>query len=493
MWRQDEFQLSKSELTLDEELAIKKLEESLTYDAEKQRYTAKLLFRQEKPKVVNNYYQALKRLHSTLKSLSNKPEQLATYKSHVEEFINKGYLEPVEDSNPSNPNKEVVYLGHRMVRKANKDRLIIDPSMPMKNNLTLNEQILIGPPLQEKIHNILLNFRIKPVAVTGDVQSMYLMINLHPDHRDYTRFLWQDPGSNVTKIYRFTSLSFGFSDAPYTAQAILKKHARQCKDKTTDPIERKACDILLSLTYVDDISFPADNPQQAFELYTAIQNVLASAGFTGRKWISNSPEFMARIPEKLKGHTDKNIQLNTPRFPQPHTKLNHDEDAPAPDTATLGTKWNPRTDTLSYHGLTTLHEQIKPTMTSIASLVGKVGFDSLGLISALVIPAKSILKEAHDLKLTFKGKNSTLPTSLFNKFKKWAQQLQQLDSLTFKRHVPVNDSTTYHCFCDASSEVGFGAAIYARTLTPTTKGANKWESNLLIARARIKPRFPDYQ
>ena len=211
-----------------------------------------------------------------------------------------------------------------MVHKAGKDRLVIDPSMPMRNNLTLNEQILIGPPLQEKIHNILLNFRIKPIAVTGDVQSMYLMINLHRDHRDYTRFLWQDPGSNVTKIYRFTSLSFGFSDAPYTAQTILKTHARKCKDKTTDPIERKACDILLSLTYVDDISFPADNPQQAFELYTAIQNVLASAGFTGRKWISNSPEFMARIPEKLKGHTDKNIQLNTPRFPQPHTKQNHD-------------------------------------------------------------------------------------------------------------------------------------------------------------------------
>ena len=490
MWQQDEFQLSRSELTVDEELAIKKLEESLTYDAEKQRYTAKLLFRQEKPKVVNNYYQALQRLHSTLKNLSKKPEQLATYKRHVEEFIDKGYLEPVEDSDPSNPTKEVVYLGHRMVRKANKDRLVIDPSMPMRNNLTLNEQILIGPPLQEKIHNILLNFRIKPIAVTGDVQSMYLMINLHPDHRDYTRFLWRDPGSNVTKIYRFTSLSFGFSDAPYTAQTILKKHARQCKDKTTDPIQRKACDILLSLTYVDDISFPADNPQQAFELYTAIQKVLASAGFTGRKWISNSPEFMARIPETLRGHIDKNIQLNTPRFPQPHTRQKDDGSVPPPNTATLGTKWNPRTDTLSYHGLTNLHEQVKPTMTSIASLVGKVGFDSLGLISALVIPAKSILKEAHDLKLTFKGKNSNLPTYLFNKFEKWAQQLQQLDSLAFKRHVPVDDSTTFHCFCDASSEVGFGAAIYARTLTPTTKGTNKWESNLLIARARIKPSGP---
>ena len=144
MWRQDEFQLSKSELTVDEELAIKKLEESLTYDADKQKYTAKLLFKQEKPKVVNNYYQALKRLHSTLKNLSNRPEKLATYKSHVDEFINKGYLEPVEDSDPSNPTKEVVYLGHRMVHKAGKDRLVIDPSMPMRNNLTLNEQILIG-------------------------------------------------------------------------------------------------------------------------------------------------------------------------------------------------------------------------------------------------------------------------------------------------------------------------------------------------------------
>lgn len=55
---------------------------------------------------------------------------------------------------------------------------------------------------------------------------MYLNVKVKESSRDYLRVLWKEPGEKgPPRVYRFTTLIFGQSDAPFQAQYILQKHA----------------------------------------------------------------------------------------------------------------------------------------------------------------------------------------------------------------------------------------------------------------------------
>ena len=477
--------LDESTLTVDEELAIKKLEDALTYDPVKQIYTTKLLFSHAVPKISNNYFSALTRLNSTLRSLKRNTKKLKTYQSMFHDFINDGYLEPVNDDFPSDPNKKCVYLGHHMVRKAQKDRIVIDPSMPLPNGWTLNDNLLPGPKLQQPLMQILLKFRVGRYAVTSDIKSMYLQIQLHPSHRDFARILWREPDEKEIRIYRWNAIAFGFRDAPFIAQTILRKHASKYKTSTANETTIKACDILLSQTYIDDISYSTNSIKEGVDLYTTIQSILKTANFQARKWTSNSPEILKRIPTDLKSTTIPDFPWETMLSPsqlETNSCPDTDLDIISAPTSTLGTKWEPQTDSLNYKNLLriTLKDNAPLTKKTVASIAGACNFDSLGLCSPFTIPIKECLKQTHVDKLDWKDQ---LPQELTDKVKKFVNSLETLQGLSFPRHTPIDESTTFHTFADASQLVGLGAAIYARTKVHGSE--NTWESHLLMASSAV--------
>ena len=82
---------SENEMSVDELLAIERLEENLVYHPKKKRFITKLLFK-EKPKIQNNFKQAKQRLDSMLRKLSKNSEHEKLYLKSINEMIELGYL-----------------------------------------------------------------------------------------------------------------------------------------------------------------------------------------------------------------------------------------------------------------------------------------------------------------------------------------------------------------------------------------------------------------
>ena len=91
--------------------------------------------------------------------------------------IAEGIVEPVND--PAEGME--FYLPHRPViredAESTKIRIVMDGSARDRNDApSLNECLETGPALQKKIWDILIRNRLKPVALTGDIQKAFLQI-----------------------------------------------------------------------------------------------------------------------------------------------------------------------------------------------------------------------------------------------------------------------------------------------------------------------------
>ena len=67
------------------------------------------------------------------------------------------------------------------------------------------------------------------------------------------------------------------------------------------------------------------------------------------------------------------------------------------------------------------------TKRSLASTVGKIAYDPLGLISPHVVTAKILLKQVHERKIDWDG---SLPEDLSQKYRSWLSDLVNLKRCT---------------------------------------------------------------
>ena len=66
------------------------------------------------------------------------------------------------------------------------------------------------------IFDVLLRFQLHKIVVMSDIKQAFLNVEIHPDHRDYLRFLWRENGSSdVVTTYRFLVVVFGLTPSPF--------------------------------------------------------------------------------------------------------------------------------------------------------------------------------------------------------------------------------------------------------------------------------------
>ena len=149
-----------------------------------------------------------------------------------------------------------------------------------------------GPPstivstLGQSIFDILVRFRLHRVAVAGDIEKAFLMVSMNVEDRDALRFLWVrdvEEESPELVTYRFTRVAFGVSSSPFLLNATIQHHMK--KYIPTDP---EFVHKFLRSVYVYDVSLGSDTVESTFELYSKSRVRLAEAGFTLRKFVTNS-------------------------------------------------------------------------------------------------------------------------------------------------------------------------------------------------------------
>lgn len=85
------------------------------------------------------------------------------------------------------------YIPHFAVQKDSATtpiRIVYDCSCRTRTGASLNDCLLIGPPLQNDMLHILLRFRAHRIGFSSDIEKAFHKVQLHEKDRDFIRFLW---------------------------------------------------------------------------------------------------------------------------------------------------------------------------------------------------------------------------------------------------------------------------------------------------------------
>ncbi|XP_013165801.1 PREDICTED: uncharacterized protein LOC106116477 [Papilio xuthus] len=179
-----------------------------------------------------------------------------------------------------------IYLSYqgviREVKQTTRVRVEFDASSKGVNDVSLNDNILVGPTLQSDLRNILVRWRYRRVCTVAELFNMYRQV-VNEQDTDFQRILWRSNLERHVQHYQLLRLTFGTSCATYVAVKCLQQLS---KDEQPDyPL---AAQITLQYCYMDDLRTGCKTTEQTIDNYHQMNTLMRAGGFELRKWCSNS-------------------------------------------------------------------------------------------------------------------------------------------------------------------------------------------------------------
>lgn len=165
-------------------------------------------------------------------------------------------------------------------------RIVYDASArATSESPSLNNCLYSGPPLQNKLWDVLVQQRAYPVVLVGDIQKAFLQIRIHASERDALRFHWQTDCTSDVETYRFTRVLFGLAPSPFLLGGVFEYHLDSWAQRYPEEAER-----LRRSFYVVDLLTGGQDVQQTKARKEVAQEIMTDATFKLHKWHSNCPE-----------------------------------------------------------------------------------------------------------------------------------------------------------------------------------------------------------
>ena len=243
-----------------------------------ERYESSLLWR-EKVSLENNYPVAKAQVQSLDKKLKKDKALKDMYQKTLDTDIEKGYVKSVTFSDTT-PDR-VWYLPHHPVTnpiKPGKVRRVSNAASTFKGN-SLNSNLLTGPDLLNNLVRLLLRFRENSIAITADIEAMFMQVGIIETFQPSMRFLW--PTERSIKQFQYTRLIFGARCSPTTAIYVLQKTASVFSPN------RAVKDLVYNSFYMDDFVHSFETIQKAKENAVLLKKTPSKGGFNLTKFVSN--------------------------------------------------------------------------------------------------------------------------------------------------------------------------------------------------------------
>ena len=425
-----------------------------------------LPFRTNAPKFPNNCTQVYNRTKSTLSRLSHDEDKLNECIQVMSKYISLGHVEmvPSEEQKPIRPDHAwwipVFPVTHP---KKNKVRIVFDSSARY-HGTSLNEKLLPGPDVMNRLNDVLLGFRNGSIGFSADIEAMFHNFYLKDDERDYIRFFWfadNDPAQSVCQ-FRAKVHIFGNCSSPAIAAHGLR-HAAMMSDK------KHVQQFVNDQFYVDDGLSSADSAQQAIDILKDTIEALRKYNIRLHKICSSSAEVMQFFPE---------TEL------APKASIDIEETSVQ---SALGLKWDVASDCI------VIRSEIQDHPFTRRGLLATINsiFDPIGISAPILLAGKIIQRKL--LALSSNENNSIdwdkeLSGDCLQAWNDWRQSLKQLSGLSIPRsYRPQNfgpiENFELHAFCDASDE-GFGHVMYLRSIS--TDG--RYHVSFVCASSKIAPK-----
>ncbi|CAH8466083.1 unnamed protein product [Dicrocoelium dendriticum] len=411
--------------------------------------------------VPNNFVSALHRLHCLSRRLVNDPTMCERYTAALETSIAKGYaaLVPSEQLQPSYTPRW--YLPHHAVinpKKPEKLRVVFDCAAKHKG-LSLNDQLLQGPDTTANLTGILMRFRSERVAISADIEDMFMQVKVPAKDRAALRFLWWKNnviGSEVVE-YQMTAHPFGATSSPFCANFALRQTAKAWGHQYSENVSAAVCRDF----YVDDLLISLPTPAEARSFVTQIREMLSRGGFKLCKWVCNIDEVYEVVPSAEIAEAVKPIA-----------------ELPGLVSRTLGLSWDSKQDVFLFHFAVSEGPNTRRGILSVVSSI----FDPLGMIAPLIMPVKLLLQQLCRDKV---GWDELITGDSEAAWHTWIRKTKALGFLKIPRCIRNGTESLgppqLHIFCDAS-ETGYGAVAYARFRIKDNR-----RCALLYSKSRVAP------
>ena len=163
----------------------------------------------------------------------------------MNDTIEKGYAEKALEKN-----EMAWYIPHHGVyhpKKMDKIRVVFDCSADFQG-CSLNKNLLQGPDLTNSLVGVLCRFRQEPIALTCDIEGMFLQVTVNEEHRDYLRFLWWENGNtnHEPQEYIMKVHLSGPGSSPGCANLALKATAEDNEQDLGLKCVKEACTFINS-------------------------------------------------------------------------------------------------------------------------------------------------------------------------------------------------------------------------------------------------------
>ena len=355
------------------------------------------------------------------------------YNKVVESYVEKEFIEQI----PNQP-VEGHYMPHHAVFKKSATtslRIVFSASSRPNEGRSLNDGLMTGPSLTEKLHEILVQFRQGKYAVTADISKAFHRIIVDEEDRKFLKFLWINLNSQEPLTFQFKVFLFGATCSPYLLQETLHTHLSQNAEGNSF-LDKFSVDNYMN-TYNSQADLVSDK--------ICLDNVMNQASMPLQEWVSNNEYF--NFLYQLAVPITQNV---------------------------LGISWNPYTDNMNIVAREKLirEDSWRYTKRKTLSLVSNV-YDPLGWVSPLTVLGKIFLQTLWKEKM---GWDQTLNTEQVKVIRDILIDLQRVDEFSFPQHI-LHEHSELHVFTDASSRA-YGTAVY--TVNETCQC-----SNLLISKVRV--------
>ena len=399
-------------------------------------YETKLPWKANHPPLPTNEAGSKRRLEQLIRKLE-RDGQYEKYDSIIQEQLQEGVVEEA----PEAATGKEFYIPHKGVTRENAEstklRIVYDASARERDNQPfLNDCLNPGPPLQNRLWDILVRSRFYPVLLTGDLKKAFLQVRIKKEERDSLRFHWRPPNSSMTSVLRFTRALFGMTCSPFLLGGVINQHLEAWEKRHPELIKE-----IRDGLYVDDLMTGGETVEITAEKKSITTEVFKDASFIIHKWHSNAPELEATSDSACEEElTYAKQQLGG---------------AKPFEGKLLGLPWDRDQDIISVILQIT---QTETTKRGVLSHLAKI-YDPLGLASPVTLIGKQLYRDVCEDKIPW---DTQLPGPLLKRWKDWSSTLTE--NLTVPRtlapyHQPIL-SLSLHAFGDASAK-GVSAAVYA--------------------------------
>lgn len=427
------------------------------------RYVVKLPFKDDDPRC--KYGGSLKiaenRFYGLEKRLYRNMEFKTKYQDVIHEYLRLGHMEEVPAKNKIK--SDAVYLPQLAVVRQNKDttqlRAVFDASCKGHNGISLNDDLMVGPTLQQDLRHLVLRWRSYPICLVADIVKMYRQVKVREEDADFQRILWRDTVESELQHFRLLRVTFGTASAPYLAVKALQQAALD--EGHNYPL---AAQRVLKDFYMDDLMTGCFTSDEAFLIYKEMNELLGKAGFPLQKWSTNSDTLLKKI---------KDDQHNKETGAE--IRIKQDE-----IIKILGLTWNRECDDFQY-AVTLPALKIPVTKRNIISDIARL-FDPLGWVAPTVIIAKVMIQKLWLIGINW---DEEVPRNLLQEWCTYRDELSTLSNVRVPRWMGLqqsNKTLELHGFSDAS-KTAYAAVVYIRVVDE----ADNITVALVTAKTKVAP------